>query len=91
MVDIIEAPVLVPEGTAIRITFKVLDHTGDTRFVWDGTDTQQCFEAKRKFDEFIQKGLMAFQVGADGRQGSRIEKFDPTAEEIIFCEVPAGG
>ena len=78
------AKICEPEVTA-GIVFDVLDETGHTRLVWDRMDLTQIREARKKFDELIKKGHMAFRVGKRGKKtGPQIHKFDPSAEEVLF-------
>lgn len=74
--------------------FRILNQKdGDKRLVWNRLSLADMNEASRMFDQFTAEGLQGYRVGGDGRQGERMEKFDPTAEEVIFLPIKlvAGG
>jgi len=74
--------------------FRILDQKeGDKRLVWNRLSLSDISEADKMFNQFISQGLTAYRVGGDGKQGSPMEKFDPTAEEVIFLpmKMVAGG
>lgn len=65
--------------------FRIIDQReGDKRLVWNRMSIADIAEANNMFDQFIKQGLEAFRVGGNGKAGSRMEKFDPTAEEVLF-------
>jgi len=68
--------------------FRILDQKeGDKRLVWNRLSLGDISEAHRMFDRFIGEGLQAYRVGSDGKQGGRMESFDPTAEEVLFLPI----
>ncbi len=74
--------------------FRILDQKeGDKRLVWNRMSMGDIAEAGRMFDQFIKEGLSAYRVGGDGRQGAPMDRFDPTAEEVLFLPIKlvAGG
>lgn len=82
------------EGNKNFGVFRILDQKeGDKRLVWNRMSMGDIAEAGRMFDQFIKEGLSAYRVGGDGRQGARMDGFDPTAEEVLFLPIKmvAGG
>jgi hypothetical protein len=74
--------------------FRILDQKeGDKRLVWNRLSMGDISEANRMFDRFVSEGLDPYRVGGDGKTGARMDKFDPTAEEVIFLPIKmvAGG
>jgi hypothetical protein len=74
------------EGVLIR-----MDHTGDTRTVWDRTDVASIDLATRAFNDLRKMGYAAFAVAAEGSDGAQITTFDATAPRIIMVPALAGG
>ena len=67
---------------------------GDKRVVWDSAVMQEIHAAKAMFDRLVQEGLVPYLVGNGGKATDQVmQKFDPTAEEILFLPVQmvAGG
>jgi hypothetical protein len=63
---------------------------GDKRIVWDNRDLAQIQDAKFMFDECVEKGLVPYRVGLDGKATAEVmDEFDPDAEEVIFLPVVA--
>lgn len=74
--------------------FRILDQAeGDKRLVWNRLSMADIREADRMFSQFVKEGLSPYRVGGDGKQGSAMDKFDPTVEEVIFLpmKLVAGG
>lgn len=68
--------------------FRILDQTdGDKRLVWNRLSMADISEADRMFKQFMSEGLSPYRVGGDGKQGAAMDKFDPTAEEVIFLPI----
>lgn len=69
-----------------------LDHTGDTRIMWDKRNPDEVAAARRAFTDLIAKGYAAFRAtGKKGEQGAQIRRFDPDAERIILVKQLVGG
>jgi len=81
-----------PKGCGL---FKILTKDdGDKRVVWDSGVMQEIHAAKEMFDKLVQEGLVPYRVGGGGKATDQVmQKFDHTAEEIIFLPVQmvAGG
>jgi len=81
----------VGEGKTV---FTVFGTSGDDRLVWDAEDPNQIKEAIEKFDEYMDKGYLAFLIDARGKQGDQIHPADwkkmsvRQCEEILFKEGP---
>jgi hypothetical protein len=69
----------------------VLDRTGDSRIMWSKTDPDQVAAAEKRFDEYKAKGFAAFRVSKADGKGEQIDKFDASAERIIFVPQLQGG
>ncbi len=70
---------------------RTLGSAGDTKLVWDSENEDEVANARRTFDDLKKKSYAAFAVGAKGKQGERIQAFDPTAESLIMVPPIAGG
>jgi hypothetical protein len=69
----------------------VMDHTGDTKLVWDSDNADDVAAAKAMFETQKKKGYMAFSVKKNGKPGEVLQTFDPKAEKIIMQAPLAGG
>ena len=70
----------------------VMDHTGDTKLVWDGDAGPEVEAARDMFNTLKEQGYLAYSVDpADGSKGEIIREFDPTAEAIIMSPQLQGG
>lgn len=80
---------LIPSG----MLFEVLDHTGDSKHIWDKANAEEVEAAKRMFEYFTkEKKYAAFHVtGKDGEKGEQMRTFDPKAERVIFAPQMQGG
>lgn len=70
---------------------RVMDHTGDTKIIWDSEKPAEVEAARKTFDELTGKKYKAYSVKKDGEQGEIITKFDPNAEKIILAPQMRGG
>jgi len=68
----------------------VMDHTGDTRHVFNNDDVQDLAKAERRFNELTWAGFTA-AVRTASREVVKIRSFDPTAEETLFYPRLVGG
>lgn len=68
----------------------VMDHSGDTRDVFDANDPEALARAEERFKALM---LMGFTPAVrDGSGQSRVTRtFDPTAEETLFYPRLVGG
>jgi len=69
-----------------------LDHTGDTKIIWDLRNTTERAIAEAAFKKANADGYMAYRVtGKDGIKGEVMSEFDPLAERIILAPPLRGG
>jgi len=71
-------------------TQTVMDHTGDTRHIFDLADLSALAEAERRFKELTGAGFTAAKRLGDGKS-EVLKSFDPTAEETLFIPRLRGG
>jgi hypothetical protein len=79
---------------AVRHTgvLHTLDHTGDTRIMWDKGNEDEVATARKTFDDLRKKGYVAYRAeGKKGDRGEVIRAFDPDAERIILVKQLVGG
>lgn len=72
-------------------TMKIMDTSGHTQLQWDPNVPNEVQAAKEAFATYVAKGYSAFRVGSDGEKSTRMEKFDPSAEEMILVPQLKGG
>jgi hypothetical protein len=68
----------------------VMDHSGDSRHVFDPLDAEAVAKAEKRFKDLTGAGFIAAERIANG-ESRRISAFDPTAEETLFFPRLAGG
>lgn len=64
---------------------------GDLKIVWDSDRPTEVEGAKKTFDEFKQKGYLAYKVNKSGDKGEVMKSFEPEAEKIILAPRMMGG
>jgi len=69
----------------------ILDSTGDTKTIWNPDNDVEVEMAKKQFEDFKQKGYLAFRVGDKGSKDELMKKFDSEAGKIIFVPPMKGG
>jgi hypothetical protein len=70
----------------------VLDHSGDTKIMWDRDNADEVKTAREHFDSLKKKGHYAYKVtGSEGTRGEIIQTFDPNLERIVMAPRPIGG
>jgi hypothetical protein len=81
-----------------KLRFAVIDHTGDTKYIWDPTKPEEVEVARQTFESFTKpvsqggKGYQAFRVtDRKGEKGEQVRAFDPAHERIIFAPPMVGG
>lgn len=72
-------------------TLAVLDHSGDTKTIWDSDNQDEVDAARLQFDALLKKGYLAFKVKKDGEKGEAVKSFDPEAEKYILTPPVRGG
>jgi tetrahydromethanopterin S-methyltransferase subunit H len=68
----------------------VMDHTGDTRHIFDENDAQALLKAEERFKKLTGAGFTAAIRTASG-EAAVTHRFDPTAEETLFVPRLVGG
>ena len=71
-------------------TQTVMDHTGDTRHIFDAKDAKALAEAEERFRELTRVGFTAAARTASG-EVTVARTFDPTVEETLFFPRLVGG
>jgi len=68
-----------------------MDHSGDTRVMWDPRNDDEVTNARASFDRLRAKGYLAYVVNEDGSKGTMITTFDPNAGKVILTPPLRGG
>ena len=68
----------------------VMDHTGHTRHCFNSNDAQALASAERRFMELTGLGFTAAVLNGPG-EITKVQSFDPTAEETLFFPRLVGG
>ena len=58
--------------------------------IWDRDDIQEVERIKKEFEEYLQKGWIAFTVTPNEKK-ILVYKFDPNFEKIILTPMIEGG
>lgn len=69
----------------------VMDHTGDTKTIWDPDNSDQVDVVRDAFNKLKSKGYLAYTVQEGGKRGTLLNSFDPRAGKIIMSPPMAGG
>lgn len=77
--------------TTTQHTLHVLDHTGDTRTIWNTDNQDEIDAAKATFTKLKKKGYLAYSVDEAGDKGEVIQTFNPAAGRIIMAPQLVGG
>lgn len=70
---------------------RIIDHTGDTKKIWDSESDVEVEDAERTFKDLKKKGYVAYKVGKKGAKGELMDKFDPEAGQMIMAPPVRGG
>ena len=68
----------------------VMDHTGDTRHLFDAENTVALAKAEERFKQLTGRGYMAAVRTGPG-EVTKVTSFDPIAEETVFFPRLVGG
>jgi hypothetical protein len=68
----------------------IMDHTGDSRHLFNPADAAAAAEAAERFKMLTGAGYIAAKRAGSGTS-ELIRKFDPTAEETLFIPRLQGG
>ena len=69
----------------------ILDHTGDTKLIWNSDNQDEIDNARETFDRLKKKGYIAYSVEKGGDKGKVLTKFDAACEKMIMAPAMAGG
>ena len=64
---------------------------GDMKIIWDSEKPVEVEHAKKTFDEFKQKGYLAYKVSKGGERGEVMRHFEADAEKVILAPRMVGG
>ena len=84
-----DAVIEAPESTKRELA--ILDHTGDTKIIWDSEKPAEVDHARETFNAMKKKGYIAYKVNKKGDQGEVMREFDPDAEKMIMAPQTVGG
>jgi hypothetical protein len=79
----------IPEEFSMELA--VLDHTGDTKLIWDRRNAVEVAAAKATFDALKAAGYLAYSVSKAGEKNEIIRAFDPEAESLVLSPPLVGG
>jgi hypothetical protein len=68
----------------------VMDQTGDTRHFFNPNDAEALAKAEKRFKKLTELGFTA-AVRTASSEVSKVQSFDPTAEETVFFPRLVGG
>lgn len=68
----------------------VMDHTGDTRHLFDTNDAEALARAEERFKQLTGQGFTA-AVRSTSDAVEKVSSFDPAAEETLFFPRLVGG
>jgi hypothetical protein len=64
---------------------------GDVKNMWDPDIEEDVVAAEAQYDDLIEKGYTAYEVGKRGKAGKVMKKFNPNAGAIIMIPEIEGG
>lgn len=71
---------------------ELLDHSGDTKIMWDTNNPSEVEVAKAAFEAHAKKGGLAYKAeGKEGDKGEKVKKFDSTLGRLILVPQLVGG
>ncbi|HXZ82378.1 MAG TPA: hypothetical protein VED84_01350 [Acidimicrobiales bacterium] len=70
---------------------RILDSSGDTEVLWDVNDDEALARTADRFDMLAAQGKLAFERSGSETTTSRIDAFNPHADEIIWVRPLQGG
>lgn len=69
----------------------VMDHTGDTKHVWNPQNTAEVDAARETFTKLRKSGYICFSVGPDGEKKEQVNEFNPNMGKMIMSPALVGG
>ena len=70
---------------------RILDSSGDAKVVWDVHDDEALTRAAKIFDGLAAEGEIAYERNGPQTVASRVNAFNPDADEIIWVRPLQGG
>lgn len=74
-----------------EMELRVIDHTGDSKTIWNPDNQDEVDAAKATFDALKKKNYIAYTVKANGKKNEIIHSFDPELGKIIMVPPMVGG
>lgn len=68
-----------------------MDHTGDSKVMWNRKNPDEVAIARRTWDDLKAKRYTAYKPNADGSNGAVVTEFDPAIEALVFVPPLGGG
>ena len=78
-------------GVSIMGWLKVLRGNLEEKYSWNGSSPSEVQMARKKFDQYMNQGLISCKIVDKGKRGIPLTQFDPEAEEIFMLELADGG
>lgn len=69
----------------------IMDLSGHSKIEWDPDDPESVENARKMFDDLLEKGYAAFRVKYVADKGENVKEFDPEAHELLMVPPMAGG
>ena len=66
------------------------DKAGIITLAWNKDDAKEVETAKSRFEEYLEKGFVAFTETPDGRK-IRVYRFDPKYQKVTLARIVEGG
>lgn len=69
----------------------ILNYAKAKTVAWDPDKHDEVSAAKALFDAYIDKGFSALRMRSEASEGSKIDRFDASAEKILMFPFLTGG
>lgn len=69
----------------------IMSSVGDTKIIWNKDNPDEVENARRTFNDLLNKNYLAFKVKDDSKEGEQIREFDPFIERMILSPQMKGG
>jgi len=92
--DTLEKPAFEPSyfPKEVEHGMAILDHTGDTKLMWDPNNKSETDHAKETFNKFVKTNrYLAYKTDKNGDKSEQIREFDPSISRMILVAPMAGG
>lgn len=68
-----------------------LNETGHSTLAWSPTDEASTEIAEAEFEKLLHEGYVAFQREHREKEATRVDSFNPSADEILWLRPLQGG